>query len=194
LPTASGEAWVNVARVANLAEAGYLSDELAGLDIEARVFQSDDFSELHGGWKTSYLIRVPTAAAQQAAATIRQHVAEAAAEADAADENFEFSSDGAAIDPNYWRPVAVIVLAGVASFVLGRETAAPERDRLPPGESLAAAVDAIGRPLVTESPPGAPRHRLSYNRPRQMWFLETDLNGDGVIDVRRKFNHSSAAQ
>jgi hypothetical protein len=186
-----GKTWVDVARVSNLAEAGFLSDELIGMDIEARVFQSDDFGHADGGWKTSYLIRVPAELAQQAAAHIRSHVAEAAAEADEGNP-FGYTSTAGPADPAYWRPVAVIVLAGVASFVLGRQSAMPEAERRPARDPLAAAVNSIGRPLVTESIPGEPQHRLWYHRPSRTWRLETDQNGDGIFEHRRQFQTPAA--
>jgi hypothetical protein len=184
--------WVDVARVSNLAEAGFLSDELIGMDIEACVYQNDDFSHADGGWKTSYLIRVPAELAHQAAAQIRCHVAEAAAEADAAGDHFGYTSQPGPVDPAYWRPVAVIVLAGVASFVLGRQSANPEAQRPPARDSLAAAVNSIGRPLVTELTPGEPQHRLWYHRPSHTWHLETDGNSDGIFEYRRRFHTSTA--
>jgi hypothetical protein len=186
LPANLNSAWVDVARVTNLAEAGFLSDELIGLDIDARIHQADDFSELLGGWKTYYLIRVPSELAQSAADRIRVHVGESAAEADAA-RTFGFTSEEGAVDSAYWRPMAVIVLAGVASFVLGRQSAITQADRLPPPDSLAAAVGAIGRPFVTEAPAGSPRHRIHFDRRRQTWNLEADVNGDGIFETHRQF-------
>src|SRR5689334_1822045 len=51
--------WIAVARVSNLAEAGFLADELVGQGIEARVHQLDDFNALHDRWTSVYLLRVP---------------------------------------------------------------------------------------------------------------------------------------
>jgi hypothetical protein len=183
--------WVDVARVTNLAEAGFLSDELIGLDIDARIHQTDDFSELHGGWKTHYLIRVPSELAQEAATRIRSHVTEAAAEREAGDLH-AYGGEDHQIDPAYWRPVALVVLAGVASFVLGRQTAVPPLDPPPAPDSLAATVGALGRSFTTDAAPGAPRHRLSFDRPRRIWRLDVDVNGDGQFDTQRQFRASGA--
>ena len=65
--------WTNVARVANLAEAGFLADELVGLGIEARIHQSDDFNALNDRWTSLYLIQVPSEHAEDAAAQIQRH-------------------------------------------------------------------------------------------------------------------------
>jgi hypothetical protein len=187
-------AWVDVARVTNLAEAGFLCDELTGLDIDARVYQSDDYSERGGGWTTTYLIRVPSDVAQHAAAQIRAHVAEAAAEEELNACQFGYAGEIGPMDPTYWRPVAVVVLAGVASFVLGRQTALPEGPRRPTRDSLATAVDAIGQPLLTQPVPGQPRYQLSFDRSRQAWQLDTDRNGDGIFEAHRQFQTSGAAR
>ena len=68
--------WINVARVTNLAEAGFLVDELSGEGIDARIYQSEDFSALTDRWMVSYLIQSPPQDAQAAAARIRRHLAE----------------------------------------------------------------------------------------------------------------------
>jgi hypothetical protein len=190
-PQPAGD-WVDVARLTNLAEAGFLSDELNGMDIDARVHQSDEFCETSGGWGTSYLIRVPSEMAQDAAARIRSHVADSADE-DSPSNHLGYTSDAGPVDPAYWRPVAVVVLAGVASFVLGRQTVMPEVQRRSSHDSLSAAVDAIGRPLVSEARPGQARHRLAFDRPRQVWYLDVDRDGDGSYDARRQFQTSGAA-
>src|SRR4051812_1637634 len=65
--------WTSVARVANLAEAGFLADELVGLGIEARIHQSDDFNALNDRWTPLYLIQVPSELADEAAARIQLH-------------------------------------------------------------------------------------------------------------------------
>src|SRR4051812_4539046 len=62
--------WINVARVANLAEAGFLTDELVGLGIAARIQQLGDFSALDDRRTALYLIQVPAEHADEAAAQI----------------------------------------------------------------------------------------------------------------------------
>ena len=75
--------WANVARVTNLAEAGFLTDELVGLGIDARIYQLEEFSAVTDRWATVYLIRVPGPMAREAAAQIRLHLTEEPEEADA---------------------------------------------------------------------------------------------------------------
>ena len=119
--------WTNVARVTNLAEAGFLTDELVGLGIDARIYQLEEFSAVTDRWATVYLIRVPGPMAREAAAQIRLHLAEEPEEADAGALGFRFSADGQTVDPLFWRPVALVVLAGVASFLTRAEVFRAER-------------------------------------------------------------------
>jgi hypothetical protein len=54
LPRQSTDQWTDVARVTNLAEAGFLSDELIGLGIDARIYQLEEFSAVTDRWATVY--------------------------------------------------------------------------------------------------------------------------------------------
>jgi len=179
--------WINVARVANLAEAGFLVDELAGEGIEARIYQSEDFSALTDRWQVSYLIQSPPSAAPSAAAHIRRHLAEMETYTDPATGG-EGESARPAVDPMLWRPVAIVILAGMASFVLGQRFAADRDPPKPPRNSLSSAISAIGRPLMTEPIAGQPRHRLYYHWRDQAWYLDTDANADGRFEARQRFH------
>jgi hypothetical protein len=185
--------WIDVARVTNLAEAGFLTDELIGLDIDAQIYQLEEFSALTDRWATVYLIRVPSNLAPEAAAQIRRHMADEAADAEGAAMGFRFSADVATIDPLFWRPVALVVLAGVASFILGQRFSEPNVDRRPPRGTLSTTLRAIGRPLTTEPAPGQARHRLSLDRRNELWYLDTDHDGDGLFENRQRFHASGAA-
>jgi hypothetical protein len=186
--------WIDVARVTNLAEAGFLSDELVGRDIEARIHQLEEFSAISDRWATAYLIRVPSAQAHDAAAWIRQELADdVAADMESGAGQFCFSSIDDAVDPAFWRPVFLVVLAGVASFLLGQQFSARNGQRVTLGNPLSSAVDRIGRPLVTEPAAGEPRHRLMFDRRRATWYLDVDQEGDGRYDSRQRFQASGAA-
>jgi hypothetical protein len=184
--------WIDVARVANLAEAGFLTDELIGLEIDAQIYQLEEFSALTDRWSTVYLIRVPSHLGHEAAAHIRQHLAEEAAEPDSAVMGFRFSADAESMDPLLWRPVALVVLAGVASFLLGQRFSEPHVDRRPTRGNLSTALGAIGRPLATEPVPGQPCHRLSFDRRKEIWYLDTDRDSDGLFETRQRFEATGA--
>jgi hypothetical protein len=185
--------WTNVARVANLAEAGFLVDELSGDGIDARIYQADDFNALTDRWSVSYLIQASPREAPQVAARIRQHLAEMEARSADMEESHRSNEDCSSIDPIIWRPLALAVLAGMASFALGQRFGHDRGElRPPPRNSLAGAVTAIGRPLVTEPAPGVPRHRLTYQWRDESWMLDTDIDGDGIYESHQRFQSSGA--
>jgi len=179
--------WTNVARVTNLAEAGFLVDELAGDEIEARIYQTEDFSALTDRRMVSYMIQSPPHAAPAAAARIRQHLADIESYQDPAGA-VGWPDERPTVDPLLWRPVALVILAGVASFALGQRFAADRDPPRPLRDSLASAMAAIGRPLVTEPVAGLPRHRLYYHLHERAWHLDTDTDGDGRYETRRRFH------
>lgn len=193
VPHETKNAWTDVARVTNLAEAGFLTDELVGLGVDARIYQLEEFSALTDRWATVYLIRVPAELARDAAARILEHLADVAADSEDQPTGSRFSADEQPIDPALWRPVALVVLAGVASFVLGQQFSERNDRQRPPRDSLATAIGAIGRPLLTEPSAGRPRHRLSFDRRQEAWYLDTDRNGDGSFDSRQQFQATGAA-
>jgi hypothetical protein len=185
-------AWANVARVANLAEAGFLADELVGLGINARVHQSDDFNALYDRWTSLYLIQVASEHAEEAAAQIQRH----------RDDDLSNPSDEQSdilplsrqlMDPHFWRPVALIVLASIASFVVGQRLTVQNAARPSASNSLPSKANQIGRPFVTEPVAGKPRYRLSFDPRQRAWSLETDRDNDGHYDVRQKFDASGGA-
>jgi hypothetical protein len=179
--------------VTNLAEAGFLTDELNGLEIEAQIYQLEEFSALTDRWSTAYLIRVPSHVAHEAAAQIRQHLVDDGAETESGAMGFRFSADAESMDPLLWRPVALVVLAGVASFLLGQRFSEQHVERRPTRGSLSTALGAIGRPLSTEPVPGQSCHRLSFDRRKEIWYLDTDRDGDGQFEVRERFQATGAA-
>lgn len=178
------ENWSDIARVSNLAEAGFLADDLQAQDMEARIYQTEEFSAAVESWSTTYVIQVPTEYRHAAADRIRAHAAD--------DDSYgamhspamrsEFSDIAA------WRPLAVVMLASVASFAMGQRIATIDGPRRPgQDDSLSTAVRAIGRPLLTERVPGKPRFKLSVDRRHELWQLEIDGDNDGHFEARHRF-------
>ena len=186
--------WVDVARVANLAEAGFISDELVGLGINARIHQLDEFSAATDRWSSQYLIRVPPDLTQDAAQHIRQYLNDDPQDRPPILDAFRFSLGSRPGEPLSWRPVAIVVLAGVASFALGQRLSEQNHARRPSQNSLPSAIDAIGRPFTTEPAANQPRYRLSYDQLQQQWTLDTDRDNDGQYESSAHFQASGAAR
>jgi hypothetical protein len=185
--------WIDVARVTNLAEAGFLTDELVGHGIDAQIHQLQEFSALTDCWSSLYHIRVPAGAAQNAAAHIRQHLADDLAEVETDSVAFRFSGGSQPLEPLLWRPIALVILAGVSSFVLGQrfsDRQDPKVERRPPRDSLSSAIESIDRPFVIQPSPGKAGHRLQFDHRRQSWILDTDRDGDGRYDSTQLFQSS----
>ncbi|QDU55137.1 hypothetical protein [Aeoliella mucimassa] len=187
-PAAEDAPWSDVARVPNLAEAGYLVSFLEYHEIEARLVHAESFSATSGSWASDYVLQVPSEYRQQAAEIVRT---EAAA---LQDEQPEYNDFGEPITEEplqlvIWRPVALMALAGLAILWLGHRIAEQRARDTPqrPDEALAEAIAAIGRPLVATSPGGQVQHRLSYDAATQTWLLESDTNRDGRFDRRQVF-------
>jgi hypothetical protein len=96
----------------------------------------------------------------------------------------------------FWRPVALMAIAGVASFVVGQRFALQSGDgrERPYAQSLVAAMEQAGLPLVTEPRGDGPRHRFIYQRQRQAWYVQSDRNGDGHYEVVREFRGPSVRE
>jgi hypothetical protein len=184
--------WTNVARVGNLAEAGFLADELVGLGIDARVHQLDDFNALNDRWTSLYLIQVPSENAEEAAAQIQQHRDDDVRN-QGCDQSHALPLTSQIMDPHFWRPVALIVLTGMASFVIGQKLSGQNAGRPPRFDSLGSTANQIGRPFVTEPVAGKPRHRLTFDSKEQAWMLDTDRDNDGRYDVRQQFHATGSA-
>lgn len=183
--------WQNVARVASLAEAGYLVNLMGASAVTARIFEDRTFGAIAGAWEHAYLIQVPTDQVSAAASMLRQESAAADNE-----EGDEWSNQKRCDEENlvFWRPVALMALAGVASFVVGQRFAQQSGDgrERPYAESLVAAMEQAGRPLVTEPRGHGARHRFEYNRHQRAWYVQSDRNGDGHFESIREFRGRDA--
>jgi hypothetical protein len=186
--------WVSVVRTVNLAEAGYLANELEMGGFCARIKQHDSFSALDGSWTSLFLIQVPDDVAQESADHLRTYLEEAdfsgsaAALADAA--------DGSHRGGPVWRPLALMVVAGVAVLFIGqrmRELRARQHE--PSRAGLLTALEQIDRPFVSVEPgKGKGRFRLLFSRHAQLWRLQEDMNGDGRYDREWMFREHATAR
>jgi hypothetical protein len=183
--------WADVARVSNIAEAGFLADELSGFGIESRVHQLDDFSAASDRWSSKYLIRVPEQFAGQAADHIEQYLFEDERGRRPILDTMRTPFQASASDSVAWRPVILVVIAGIASFALGQQFSDRVPPRRPPAESLPHAIAANNQRFITEPVANQPRHRLSFDQRQQQWTLETDRDNDGVYDEARNFPATS---
>ncbi len=180
--------WRNAAKVANLAEAGYLVSRLAGDEIDARLVESESFSAINGNWHSSYVLQVPAAQFELATTILRCEAEEL--ERDQPD----CDASGRVLDSEpdhlvFWRPVALMAVAGLATLWLGQRAADP-RPRVAPNRGaamLGAAIEGVGKPFVVTTEEGRIHHRLRYRSANRTWYFESDTDGDGRIDQQQRF-------
>ncbi len=180
--------WRAAAKVGNLAEAGYLVSRLAGDGIEARLVESESFSAASGHWSSSYVLQVPRVALTAAGEILRSEAEEF--ERDQPDcDRFGEPIDAEPVHMVFWRPVALMAVAGLATLWLGHRVAEP-RPRVAPNRNAAAlgsAIESVGEPFVVTSDTGRVHHRLWYRSANRTWYLEADTDGDGRLDRQQRF-------
>jgi hypothetical protein len=187
--------WVDVARVANLAEAGFIVDELIGLGFQARVHQIDDFRAATDRWSAQYLIRVPEEFAEAAAEHIGQYLSEEPVGRTTMFQKLRESVRNVPQEQSpSWRPVAVIMLVGVTSFLLGHQYSDHAAPRQPSFTDLSTAIARVGRAFSSEPAANQPRYQLSFDQRQQLWTLGADRDHDGVVESSQHFTASGAAR
>ncbi len=172
--------WTAVARTTNLAEAGYLTNDLVANGHEARIEQHDSFSAIDGNWQSIFLVQVPTSSAEAATERVRLSLAEEDHPTDAEAIQFESEHEPTVI----WRPLALMAVAGVAIFFVGyrmRELRAPQ-PQPGPTPTLLRTLEKINRPMLTERRPGERGYRIRFEPGPRRWHLEEDIDGDGSYD------------
>jgi hypothetical protein len=177
--------WTSVARLANLAEAGFFSQMLADEGIASQIRQHDDFSALDGSWSSVYVMQVPQIDAQRATERIRQELASGSTEELA--QTIKPETAGATAT---WKPVALMLFAGSLAYLAGQNVPRHE-GQVPHNDSRASLWDAVRQietPLVSEPVADGARFRLSYDRGHSVFLLEEDRDGDGRYDRRRAFH------
>lgn len=180
--------WRSAAKVVNLAEAGYLVSRLEGEDIPARLVQSDSFSAVDGSWSSYYLLQVPSEALDASTELIRSESEQLRGE----EPDFDRFGEPIEHEPVhlvFWRPVALMAVAGLATLWLGQHVPDP-RPRVAPNRNAAAmgaAIEALGQPLVVVGEGGRTKHRLRYRSESRAWLLESDTDNDGRFDRQQRF-------
>lgn len=172
---ANTEGWVDVARVQQLADAGYLASRLSSEGIDCEVHREDGFDAVHGGYVTNFTLRVEPAQASASREVLRQEsLAYEIEERDRGREPGRWDTLG-------WRSLALATMTGAACFWVGqRLTEAQHAHRR---NSLAEFVAAVDRPFVAKGP-GEQVNVLLADPINRCWRIETDLNGDGAADLR----------
>jgi len=197
---ASAEPTRDLARVASIAEAGYLVHLLqqAGVDASARAVET--FSAVTGAWTTAYVVTTPEGQAVDAARMLQ---AEAAADfAEAAGGLFAEEAPPTAV-VNPWRMLTVLAVVAAAGAAVAVDSLGARPGRARPPHRDAGAAEPIDRlldamrqapaPFRSEPIAGGPRRRLAFDHRTGVWELATDADRDGRYESRRRFGGAPVA-
>lgn len=190
-----------VARVANLAEAGYLVSLLEAEGIEATVHPVESFNAVSGVWTLAHQLSVAEDRALDAARVLR---AEADARLDAAEPaetrqaayGDSYGVGGSDEPANLIRPLTLLlVAAAVAWGLLGRHGAGKNGRAVgdtEPAAALGPALRALGLPLYAADGPNRPLHRFRFDAEAACWELASDADRDGDFETLRRFQAVAA--
>ena len=192
---ADADDWVPIARMANLAEAGFLCELLISKDVPAKLDQLNDFSTVDGSWQTLFILRVPPDLRTRATDLLRDEVATFNAE-----ENDDNSRDTAHSETIRSMPrpriasvagsLLLLAMVAMSSYAAGRAMGRPSRGPAI-SSKLWQAISETNQPLIAIWPDGKLQRRLRFDRDRQTLILEDDRDGDGRFDSRREFREDS---
>ena len=183
----SHDSWVLIARLSNLAEAGFFADWLDGEGMEARVREHHEFSAVDGSWQTVYVLEVPAEYGAEAAQRLTSEL-EAAEESNESASPFDrgarYRGETAA---GLWTPVVfLLIFVGFLYFtraIMRHPRNAVSRD----ASSFWNALTESQRVFASEGAPGQPGSRLSCDPRSRTISLQEDLDGDGHFERERHF-------
>ncbi len=195
LTVTEADDWVPIARMANLAEAGFLCELLDSRGLPARLDQLNDFSAVDGTWQTRFILKVPSDFRARATDLLRDEVATFHAEDKSDDVSAEM---GASASPEMPRPqllsiigpLLLLAMVAMSSYAAGRAVGRPM-----PGPAISSdlwgALRETTQPLISVSPDGKLQRQLQFDRDEGTLILEDDRDGDGRFDRRRVFREDS---
>lgn len=181
-------AWRDAAKLVNLAEAGYLVSCLEQQGLAARLVQAESFSAVTGTWDNKYVLQVAASSITEALEIVRSESEQIRNEEPEYDE-FGEPIESEPVHLVFWRPIALMAVAGLATLWLGQRVA-EQRQRVAPNRNAAAlgdALEALGEPLIVVNEDGQTKHRLRFRPQDRTWRLESDTDGDGQLERKQTF-------
>jgi hypothetical protein len=195
---AEADDWVAIARMGNLAEAGFLSELLDSKGIPSHLERRENFSAVDGGWSAQFVLRVPPDYHERALDLLRNEVADYHAEEDA-DDRFDAEPVSILDVMRRLRGIPIIGLflllgmVAISAYAAGKATRnlAP---RAPVQPGLWQALTETSIPYVAVTRDGRLRRSLHYDERERKLILQIDTDDDGRFDRRREFREDSELQ
>lgn len=179
IPEPDANKWVSIARLRNLAEAGFFADLLGDQQIECRIYQHDRFSALDGSWSMDYFLQVRQPEAEEAALWMQQYL----------DGEKSEPADDASPALRAWKPLALVLVCGGLAYWVGQGVIAARPARqLSHNPTLWEVLGRIDRPFTTSGEVGQARYRLQPDPEHDRIYLEEDRDGDGMFERHLEFS------
>src|SRR6185503_17296310 len=94
----------------------------------------------------------------------------------------------------FLKPVLVVMLVAVTSFLLGHQYSEPAAGRQNRPSDLITAVKSVGVSFSSEPAVNRPGYQLSFDVPQQLWTLGADRDHDGVYESEQHFTAGGNAR
>lgn len=189
----------DLARVASIAEAGYLVSLLESAGLAATTRPVESFNAVTGAWSATHTVSVAEADVPIAAGLLR---------AESRGQNLEVvlgsadssRGEGEPSSVNPWRMLAVLaVVAATGTLLAWNAFGDKQRARLPfqvidadvpdpePESLLAVVLRQQPGPYYSDGGPAGGRRRLAFSELTQAWTLSIDEDRDGRYETHRRF-------
>ncbi len=178
--------WVPVARMANLAEAGYMADYLAQEEIATDIAQENDFNAAAGAWLSSYIVRVSR---DDEKSSRRLLTTGEYGEGDQLPDDWQRTtgnSPGSFSWSAMKRICFVCVVVGLVYLALDIQPQQPGQGQEGEVISFEQFMSQQPGPWIHHDPAGV-RSELFFNPEQNCMMLEQDRDGDGVTDYYQTF-------
>jgi len=178
--------WVPVARMTNLAEAGYMADYLAQEEIATDIAEENDFNAAAGAWLSSFIVRVPREDEQSSRRLLSS--GEYGEEDQLPDDWHRMPGSGEGFFS--WAAIKricfVFLVVGLVYLAMDLQRRQPGRGQEGERLSFEQFMSQQPGPWIHLDPTGV-RSELHFNPEQNCMMLEQDRDGDGVIDYYQTF-------
>ena len=179
--------WIPIARVSNLAEAGYLVDFLTDRNIASEITEENEFNAAAGAWYSSFVLRVAEEDADPARSSLAS--GEHGEEEGALDEQWQQVGTGGLVNSSTqflkWA-LLLLVIAGFVTMIVNDNQQPVQPGQPADAKSFHEFLAQHPGPWVFENESGV-RSQLYFNAFRNYLIIKQDLDGDGTLEYQRTF-------
>ena len=179
--------WIPIARISNLAEAGYLVDLLTDCNIASDITEENEFNAAAGAWYSLFVLRVAEEDADPARSALAR--GEYGEEESALEEQWQQVGTGGLVNSSTqflkWA-LLLIVIAGLATMIVNDNQQPVQPGQPADAESFHEFLAQHPGPWMFESESGV-QSQLYFNAFQNYLIIKQDRDGDGTLEYQRTF-------